>query len=298
MIQRHKTEPQAVRQRLNFTPYLFLLPTLLLFAVFMYFPIVRSVLMSFQRNVGGKEQWVGLAQYQRLFGDTIFLASLTNTLIFLLIQVPIMLCGALFVAITLNRKNFPLRGLFRSIYFLPSLMGLVAAGLLFRLLFNEDLGLINAGLHALGLPNVPWFNQPWWARITIMLVMTWRGLGSAVVVLLAGLQAIPEELYEAAELDGAHGWQITRFVTLPMLQPTLVFVTVVSTISVLNMFDEVVTLTNGGPANATMTLGLYLYRTAFQNLDFNYGAALAWVMVILVGVFSALQFFLAREDRQ
>jgi len=300
MIQTHPATPPQSRRagRINLTPYLFLAPVLILMAVFLLYPMVQSVLLSFQRNVAGDAQWVGIAQYRRLFGDSIFLTSLTNTLIFLVIQVPVMLACALFVAVHLNKKNFPLRGLFRSVYFLPSIMGLVAAGVLFRLLFNEDLGLINYAVRSIGLPNVPWINQPGWAKITVMLVMTWKSVGFAAVIFLAGLQAIPEELYEAAELDGAKGWQIIRNITLPLLKPTLIFTTVISTIGVLNMFDEVVVLTGGGPANATITMGLYLYRTAFQNLDFNYGAAVAWVMVLLVAALSAVQFLLAREGSE
>jgi lactose/L-arabinose transport system permease protein len=277
-------------------PFSFLAPALLLYAFFTLFPIVRSMILSLQRNLDGEIRWAGLAQYTRLLGDDIFKQALFNTLIFLVIQVPMMLVSALLLAIALNSKRFPFRALFRSAFFLPSIMSLVAVGVLFRVLLNEDLGAVNYLLRSLGLEGVPWITHPWWAKVTVMLLLTWRYTGFMMVIYLSGLQSIPDELYEAAEIDGSNGVQSFWYITLPLLRPTILFTTVLSTIGVLQIFDEALIVTRGGPANETLTIGLYLYQTAFQSVDFHYAAAISWVLVVLIGALSLLQLRLGERS--
>jgi lactose/L-arabinose transport system permease protein len=277
-------------------PFAFLAPALVLYAFFTLFPIVRSMILSLQRNLDGEIRWAGLAQYTRLLGDDVFKQALFNTLIFLVIQVPVMLVSALLLAVALNSKRFPYRALFRSAYFLPSIMSLVAVGVLFRVLLNEDLGAVNYLLRSLGLEGVPWITHPWWAKVTVMLLLTWRYTGFMMVIYLSGLQSIPDDLYEAAEIDGSSGWQSFWFITLPLLRPTILFTTVLSTIGVLQIFDEALIVTRGGPANETLTIGLYLYQTAFQSVDFHYAAAISWVLVVLIGALSLLQLRLGERN--
>ncbi len=278
-------------------PYWFLLPTLVLFASFTMYPVLRSLWLSFERNMDGEVRWAGFGQYQRLLGDEVFRMALFNTGVFLIAQVPIMLALALALAVALHSRRFPLREVWRSAYFLPSVMSLVAVGVLFRVLLNEDVGLVNHLLSSLGLEKVPWVTQPWWARITVMLILTWRYVGFMMVIFLSGLQGIPDELYEAAQMDGANGWQQFWFVTVPQLRPTMLFTVILSTIGVMQVFDEALVVTRGGPADATLTIGLYLYRTAFGSVDFHYASAIAWVLVILIGSLSLLQLRLAERGQ-
>ena len=276
-------------QRARLTPFAFLLPALLLYALFTAYPVARAFVLSVQRNVDGEVRSAGLSQYARLLSDDVFRQALLNTLIFLVAQVPVMLIAALLIAVALNSPRFPLRHMLRSAYFLPSIMSLVAVGTLFRVLLNEDLGLVNYVLNSLGLQGVPWITHPWWAKITVMLLLTWRYTGFMMVIYLSGLQNIPPELYEAAQLDGSQPAQSFWFITLPLLRPTILFTTVLSTIGVLQIFDEALIVTRGGPANETLTIGLYLYQTVFSSVDFHYAAAISVVLVVLVGALAVLQ---------
>ncbi len=278
------------------TPFAFLAPALILYALFTVYPVVQALILSVQRNVDGEIRWAGLAQYQRLLGDDVFKQALFNTGIFLVIQVPIMLISALLLAVALNSKRFAFRDIFRSAFFLPSIMSLVAVGVLFRVLLNEDLGLVNYLLRNFGLEGVRWITHPWWAKVTVMLILTWRYTGFMMVIYLSGLQAIPDDLYEAAEIDGSSPVQSFWFITLPLLRPTILFTTILSTIGVLQIFDEAVIVTRGGPANETLTIGLYLYQTAFQSIDFHYAAAISWVLVIIIGALSIVQLKLGERE--
>ncbi|MFN3266381.1 MAG: carbohydrate ABC transporter permease [Deinococcales bacterium] len=278
-----------MRTRIHLAPWGFLAPALVLYALFALFPMLRSMQLSLERNIDGEVRFAGLAQYTRLLEDDILKQALFNTFIFLFLQTPIMLTLALLLAIALNSKRFPYRALLRGAYFLPSIMSLVAVGVLFRVLLNEDLGAINYFLRSVGLEGVAWVSHPWWAKVTVMLLLTWRYTGFMMVVYLAGLQGIPDELYEAAEIDGSSRGQSFWYITLPLLRPTILFTTVLSTIGVLQIFDEALIVTRGGPANETLTISLYLYQTAFGSVDFHYAAAISWFLVLLIGSLSIIQ---------
>jgi lactose/L-arabinose transport system permease protein len=265
-------------------------PAVVLFLVFFAWPLLSSLIQSFQVRVGGQTEWAGLAQYERLANDPLVLTSLWNAAIILIIQVPIMIGIALVLAVVLGRSWLRFRGTYRLIYFLPAVTTLVAYSIVFRVLLRTDSGVVNQALGALGIAPVDWLNDPFWARVTLMASITWRWTGYNMIILLAGLQGIPRETFEAAEIDGADAWATFRRITIPLLRPVILFTLIMSTIGAFQLFDENYILTRGGPANATLTPVLYLYKVAFRGLDFNYASAIAWLLVIIIGVISFLQF--------
>lgn len=272
-------------------------PAVILFAIFFAWPLVSSLIQSFQVRVGGQTEWAGLAQYERLANDPLVLTSLENAFIILIIQVPIMIGTALLLAVVLARSWLRFRGTYRLIYFLPAVTTLVAYSIVFRVLLRTDSGVVNQALGAIGIAPVDWLNDPFWARVTLMASITWRWTGYNMVILLAGLQGIPHETYEAAAIDGAGAWATFRRITIPLLRPVILFTLIMSTIGTFQLFDENYILTRGGPANATLTPVLYLYKVAFRGLDFNYASAIAWFLVIIIGAISFLQFrVVGRED--
>jgi len=275
-------------------PYLFLTPAIVLFAVFTVYPIVYSFLLSFQTSVGGEMAFAGLANYRRLAGDDIFLKALANTFILLAVQVPVMLTLALVLASLLHSVQRG-RGFFRVSFFMPAVTSLVAYSIVFSILLAGD-GVINQLLQALGLKGVPWLSHPVWAKVALMLAMTWRWTGYNMIIYLAAMQNIPEHLYEAASLDGAGKIRQFFSVTIPQLKPIILFTAILSTIGTLQLFDEPYTLTKGGPSDATLTIGMYLYQTGFRYFDFGYASTLAYVIVVLIAGLSFIQFRLTGRE--
>jgi lactose/L-arabinose transport system permease protein len=277
-------------------PLWFVGPAALLFLVFFGWPLVSSLIQSFQVREGGRMVWAGFENYIRLANDPFVVTSLANALFLLVIQVPLMIGLALLLAVVLNQAWLRLRSGFRVAYFLPAVTTLVAYSIVFRVLLRTDSGVINQVLGVVGVPPIDWLNDPFWARIALVGSITWRWTGYNMVILLAGLQAIPRETFEAAAIDGAGQRATFRWVTVPLLRPVILFCVVTSTIGTLQLFDENYILTGGGPANATLTPVLYLYKTAFKGLDFGYASAIAWLLVAIVCVLSLLQFrFVGRE---
>lgn len=269
-------------------PYLFLAPALALFMAFTVYPIVASVILSFQTLEAGNYIFVGFDNYIRLIKDTIFHKALFNTLLILVVQVPIMLFLALVLANALNSQLLKLRGIFRVGFFMPAVTSLVAYSILFSIML-QDTGIINQFLSYLGIGPINWLADSFWAKVSIMLAMTWRWTGYNMVIYLAAMQNIPSEMYEAASLDGASKIKQFLHITVPQLKPIILFTAIISTISTLQLFDEPYNLTNGGPSDATMTLGLYIYNNGFQYFDFGYASAIAYVVVILVAILSYFQ---------
>lgn len=298
---RTQTPPSAPRRRRSsighprYTPYLFLLPVIVLFAVFKVYPYVSALWQSFTSNRGGATEFVGLENYLRLLQDPLFYRALFNTFVILIIQVPIMLGLAILLAVAFNSVLLKARAVWRTIYFVPIVMGLVAYGILFRALFTAEDGFANYLLGLIGLGPVPWLADPVWAKISIIVAMTWHYTGQSAIIYLAQLQSIPGELYEAASVDGASAWRRFWHVTLPGLRPALVLTVILSTIGTLQLFDEPYVLTNGGPDNATLTVGLYLYANGFKYFDFGYASAIGYALVIIIGVISLIQLRLFRE---
>ncbi|MCS7057819.1 MAG: sugar ABC transporter permease [Meiothermus sp.] len=266
------------------TPYLFLLPYLAVFALFWAWPILDSLLLSFQNTRVYPPVWDPGVNWGRILRDSAFWDALRNTLLILVVQVPLMLILATALAVALNSRLLRARGFFRFAFFAPVVVGAVAYSAVFRLLFNQN-GAVNA---ALGL-DFNWIFDPVGAMVVIIVALTWRWTGYNAIIILAGLQNIPKELYEAAEMDGASPWQQFWYVTLPSLRPVLLFCLVLSIIGTLQLFTEPWLITNGGPGTATTTLGVYLYRQGFQNINFGYASAIAYVITLLALAFSIIQ---------
>lgn len=287
------------RRRPGVVGWMFVLPAMGFFTVFLAYPIIASFVMSFQTREAGQMVFVGLDQYQRLITDPLFRRALFNTAFILFVQVPVMILLALLLAVMLNSTLVKARSTFRAIYFLPAVTSLVAYAIVFRILLNTDAGLVNQFLGVLGLPEPDWLNRTWNARWGLMGSVTWRWTGFNMVIMLAGLQAISKDVTEAARTDGSGPISTFRFITVPLMRPIILFCAVLSTIGTLQLFDEPLILTSGGPSNATLTLVLYLYQQAFQSLNFGYASAIAYVIVLMVGLLAFVQFkTLGREDVQ
>nr|WP_317845686.1 sugar ABC transporter permease [Bacillus sp. S3] len=270
-------------------PYVFMAPAFLLIVIFTVYPVISSFILSFQEVRGVEKTFVGLANYTRLIHDPIFYKSLLNTFQILVVQVPIMIFLALLIAVGLNSKLVKAKALFRIAYFMPAITALVAASIVFMILLDEHFGLVNYFLSFIGVENIPWLTTPFWAKVSVILVMTWRWTGYNMVIFLAGLQNIPADLYEAASIDGAGKIKQFFLITIPQLKPVFIFTVVMSTIGTLQLFDEPFILTHGGPNSATMTITLYLYEAGFKFFDFGYASAIAYVLVLITAIISWIQ---------
>ncbi len=281
----------------NINGWLFIMPALVLLGVFMIYPILWSLWMSFQTGRGMNFSFGGFANIQRLTQDPVFLRALGNTMVFLVIQVPIMLGLALLFASALNDSRLWGRGFFRTAIFLPCVTSLVAYSILFKSMFAAD-GVINDMLMAIGIIGspIPWLSDPFWAKVVIISAITWRWTGYNMIFYLAAMQNIDRSIYEAARIDGIPAWARFWYITVPMLKPVILFTSVISTIGTLQLFDEVNTITLGGPSDSTLTLSLYIYNLTFRFMpSFGYAATVSYVIVLLVGVLGFLQFVVARD---
>ncbi|WP_337193912.1 sugar ABC transporter permease [Pontibacillus yanchengensis] len=277
-------------------PYLFILPAITFFLIFTVYPVISSLLLSFQKKVGSSYEFAGLENYIRLFQDELFYKALGNTFLILIVQVPIQLFLAVVIAVALNSKMVKAKAFFRVAFFMPAITALVAASIIFMIMLDQNYGLINYLLSLVGIDAIPWLSDPFWAKVSLMAVITWRWTGYNMVIFLAGLQNIPLSLYEAAEMDGASKIRQFFHITIPQLKPIFLFTFVLSTIGTLQLFDEPYTLTSGGPNNATLTITLYLYQNGFRYFDFGYASAIAYVLVLIIGVLSWIQMKMAGED--
>jgi multiple sugar transport system permease protein len=273
----------------SITAWLFLTPALLLLALFVFYPITYLFYLSFTTGSFTSEgiEWSGLRNYLRLVVNPDFWQVIGNTVYFTVATVIPSLILPLMIAVLLN-QSVALRGLLRTAYFIPSITSLVAVGLGFRWLFQNQ-GPVNNLLMNLGVDPIPWLNSTLWAMPVLILLSTWQQIGFNMVVFLAGLQAIPQLRYEAAELDGANGFAKFWYVTLPGLRPTLVFTTITTVIFTLRSFEQVYVVTGGGPLNSTNLLVYYIYQEAFARFDFGYAAAAATVLLMVTLLLVYLQ---------
>jgi multiple sugar transport system permease protein len=277
--------------------YVLLLPTIIGLLLFSLGPVVASALLSFTRWDGlSAPVWTGTENYQLLFNDPLFWTALRNTAYFTVGAVVPTVALSLLLAIAVNQK---LRGvvLFRTLSFLPVISPPVVIAILWSWLYNQQYGLINAVLDRLALPPAPWLTDPSTAMPSIMIVSIWSGLGYNMVLFLAGLQGIPRELYEAAEIDGAGTWSRFRHVTLPLLSPTTFFILVLAMIGAFQLFDYVFILTSGsgGPMYSTLSIVLYIYQMAFQNFKLGYASSIAYVLFVIIALVTFVQFRLQRR---
>ncbi|MFC0330269.1 carbohydrate ABC transporter permease [Paenibacillus sepulcri] len=269
--------------------YVFMSPAILGLLIFMIGPIAASAYFSFtEYDILGSPTWIGLDNYKELLQDPLFWQSLKVTLIYSIVSVPSGLIIALFLAILLNRN---LRGIFifRTIFYLPAVMSGVAVALLWKWIFNPDFGLANWALGFVGIDGPKWFIEEQWALPPIIIMSLW-GVGGSMLIYLAGLQGIPTDLYEAAEIDGANKRKQFFHITIPMLSPVIFFNLITGIIGALQVFTEGFIMTAGGPNNATLFSVLYLYRNAFDYLQMGYASALAWVLFLIILVFTLLVF--------
>lgn len=277
--------------RLNRTGWCFVIPSVILIILFVFYPMVQALITSFQTGAGNNLTFAGIANYKRLLTDTTFRKALFNTILYLIVQVPIMILLALVISSMLNNKKLKFKGFFRTAIFLPCVTSLVAYSIVFKSLFATD-GFVNAILMKLNLIAEPisWITDPVWAKVLIILAITWRWTGYNMVFYLSGLQGIDDSIYEAADIDGAGAFEKFKSITLPMLKPIILFTTINSTIGTLQLFDETMNITQGGPANATITISQYIYNILFKySPDFGYAAAVSYVIVVMIVVLSFIQ---------
>src|SRR5918998_2472658 len=285
--QRSAHSPATRREAI--TGYLFVAPAVLGFAIWVAGPMLFSAWLSLTEwDLLSPPEFVGLDNYRTMVQDPLFWQSLRVTFYFTLVSVPLFQALAFAVALLMNVK---VRGItiFRTLYYLPSIVPVVANALLFSWIFNSDFGLLNAVLRAVGLPKVLWLQDPRWAMPALITMSLW-GIGGAMLIYLAGLQGVPQQLYEAAEIDGANAWHRFRHVTVPMMCPVIFFNLLLGLIGALQTFTQGYIITNGGPQNSTLFYALYLYRQAFTNFKMGYAAALAWVLFVIVLILSVLVF--------
>jgi putative chitobiose transport system permease protein len=265
-------------------PYLFLLPALLLLGLTVFYPAGQAFYLSFTRidDIGLPPVWIGLKNFQRLWGDRTFWQTLRNTLLYLCGVVPLLVTLPLGLAILVNQK---LRGMrwFRVAYYIPVVISMVVAGIAWKWIYQGN-GLLNQLLKLLGLSQtgIDWLTDPHLAIFSVMVVTVWKGLGYYMVIYLAGLQAIPADLYEAAAIDGSDGLKKHLDITVPLMQPYILLVAVISAISATKVFEEIYVMTKGGPLNSSATIVYYLYDQAFQKLEISYACTIGLVMFLMI----------------
>lgn len=279
----------SLARKQNLTGWAFLTPAVILLCWCSFYPMIQALILSVRTGRGQNMKFVGLANYMRILKDPTFAGTLFNTFIYFIFQVPIMLLLALVLATMLNDRKLRFRGLYRTCIFMPCATSLVSYSMIFRSLFANE-GMVNVILKTIGLSPVNWFGEAWSARLVIIIALIWRWTGYNMVFYLAGLQNIEYTVYEAARLDGASARQTFFKITLPLLKPMILLTTITSTNGILQLFDESVNLTNGGPARSTMTMSHYIYNTSFvQSPNFGYAAAMSVIILVMVAVLSLIQ---------
>lgn len=263
-------------------PYLFVAPYIIHFILFVEFPIGFSIYLTFHDwNIISSMDFIGLANYERLLNDQMFWKALRNTFVFLIIHIPLQIIVALLLAEILNQK-VKLKGFFRASYFTPVIVSGVVVTILWQQLYGFESGLLNRLLTNIGFKKIGWLTDPQWAMPSIAIMATWKNVGLYIVLFLVGLQTIPHQYYEAAELEGATHLQKFFKITLPMLNPTLFMVVVLSTIGGFSLFIEPYVMTGGGPLNSTLSAVLYIYKQGFFYYHMGYAATLGLFFALLI----------------
>ena len=279
----------ALQAKQKAAGWVFLTPATALICIMSFWPIIQAFIMSMKTGSSANMKWNSplFNNYARMWQDKIFMKTVGNTFLYLIIQVPIMLILAILLAQLLNNKDLKFRGLFRTMVFLPCATSLVSYSLIFKSLFARD-GLVNAILLKLGIVSnyVDFLGNETWAKVILIIALIWRWTGYNMVFYLAGLQNIEYSVYEAAKIDGASGWKTFWHITVPLLRPTIVMTFIMSINGTLQLFDESMNLTKGGPANSTMTMSHYIYNNSFGQgvANFGYASALSFFIFILVAI--------------
>ena len=287
----------SIQRRENILGYLYVSPWILGCIIFIIGPMIASLVLSFANyRVITPPNWLGFRNYEyAMVEDDLFWSSLRRTFYYMLVFVPLGIAGSLLLAVLLNQR---VRGetIFRTFFYLPTLTPSVAAAVLWVWILNPEVGLVNHMLSLVGIDGPPWFGSTRWAMPAIILVTLWTSVGGGrMIVFLAGLQGVPEELYEAAEIDGANSARKFVHITLPMISPTILFNAILGVISALQVFTTAFITTQGGPGRATWFYALHIYTTAFQHFDLGYACALAWLLFIILLFFTFIQLRLSEK---
>ncbi|WP_397326849.1 carbohydrate ABC transporter permease [Paenibacillus sabuli] len=284
-------------------PYLFIMPAIVLLIVFSIIPIVISLVISFtDLDLRGLANWSSIRfnagnNFAVLLDDGVFLQSILNTFFYVIIGVPLVILCALTVALLLNFATSKLFSVFRVVYYMPSITNIVAIAVVWGFLYNQDYGLFNTLLGYVGIGDVPWLEDPLIAKLSLILLAVWKGIGINMIIFLAALQAIPSRYYEAADIDGASRWQKLFYITIPSLRYATFFVTVTTLIGWLQFFEEPFVMTEGGPLDGTLSMALFIYQEGFQYSQFGYAAAASFVLFIFIIIMTLIQFkFRQSED--
>ncbi|CAM3554508.1 sugar ABC transporter permease [Paenibacillus lactis] len=283
-------------------PYLFVGPALLLLLVFSIIPIIIALVISFTNiDLAGLANYsnieaVGFDNYIKIFKDPVFLKSMYNTFFYVIIGVPLVVVLAMSAALLLNYGTGLIFKTFRVVYYMPSITNIVAVAVVWGYLYNSHYGLFNYILSWFGVPAQQWLSDPTLAKLSLILLAVWKGIGLNMIIFLAALQGIPRSYYEAAEIDGANKWQKLLFITVPLLSFATFFVTITTLIGWIQFFEEPLVMTEGGPLNATMSMALFIYNNGFQLSNFGYAAAGSFMLFILIIVATMVQFAVKKKD--
>jgi multiple sugar transport system permease protein len=284
--------PLGRRSRNSLTAFWFVLPALVILAVFVAWPMVSALRLSFTDASGfGSVDWVGLENYARIFADPDIREAVWNTVLYAALFTPTAVVSALALALLVNHPRLPFRGIFRTALFLPFVISLAVAALAWTYLIDPQVGLLNYWLGRAGINLGDPLQDPTLAMPTVVLVAVWKSFGFYMVIFLAGLQDVPASLYEAARVDGAGAWGRLRHVTLPMLGNTFAFVLIFALIAALQAFDQIYVMTNGGPYGSTQTVVMEIYESGFRKLELGFASALSYVLLLATLVLSLVQFF-------
>ncbi|HET7477675.1 MAG TPA: sugar ABC transporter permease [Dermatophilaceae bacterium] len=295
-----RTRP-ARRGREARAAWILALPFTLLFLVFVAWPLLQSFFMSFtdtkfrDLRTPFSVNVIGLDNYTRAFADPTFRRAALNTAYFVVVGVPLTLGMALAAAIALDKGITKLRAVFRLGFYMPVITSIVAAAVVWRFLLQPDSGLINTALGWVGITGPNWLGDERWSMPSLILMASWRNFGTAMVIFLAGLQSVPWSLHEAAAIDGASAWQRFLKITIPMLRPTILFVSVTTLIGYLQFFEEPFVMTNGGPLNSTISMSMYTYKQ-FGFGNYGYATAMSYLIFVVIAVVTAIQFRAIRDN--
>lgn len=281
----------SVKQRQNLTGWAFLTPAIILLIVLNFMPLIQAFFLSLETGRGSNMEFTGFSNYVRMFRDPIFIQTIKTTLLYMVVTVPVMIVLGIVLAVLLNDPLLKLKGIYRTCIFLPAAVSLVASAIIFRSLFAMD-GFVNAILLKMGVirTSFNFLGHPDSAKVILIIMRIWRWVGYQMIFFLAGLQNIDDSLYEAARIDGATSFQCFRKITLPLLKPMILFTTVMCLNSALQVYDESVNLTGGGPGTTTMALAHYVYNTSFVNVpNFGYSCAMSMMILIFVAVMTFIQ---------
>ena len=281
--------------------YFFLAPALIAIFIFFFIPVIAAFLISFTDfdiyALGdySNTRFIWFQNYLNLFNDPLFWTALKNTFYYVIIAGPVSVAVSLGAAILLNSKLIKFKGIFRLTYFIPVVTTLVAVAIVWRFIYNPGFGLLNYALSFFGIKPVDWLGNPIWAMPAIIIMSVWKNFGYNMIIFIAGLQNIPEYLYEAANIEGANGWQQFKSITLPMLAPTTVFVGIITMINFFQIFAEPYIMTQGGPLNSTLSIVQYMYQEGFKWWHMGYSASIAFVLFFIIFMGTIAQLKLQRE---